>query len=156
MKYPQNEVESDLGTIYVLLFYMLFIYIDKVCVCAQSFSCVQFFVTLWTVAHQAFLSMGFSQQEYWIGFPFPPPGDLPDPGIEPMSPTSPALQVDSLPLIHWGSPNIIYACVHAKSLQLCLTFYDPVDCSPPGFYVSGILQVRILAWVALPSSRKSS
>ena len=41
--------------------------------------------------------MGFSRQEYWSGFPFPPPGDLPDPGIEPVSPVSPALQVDSLP-----------------------------------------------------------
>ena len=42
------------------------------------------------------LSMGFSRQEYWSGLPFPSPGDLPDPGIEPMSPASPALQVDSL------------------------------------------------------------
>ena len=45
--------------------------------------------------------MGFSRQEYWSGLPFPPPEDLPDPGIEP---TSPALQADSLPLSHWGSP----------------------------------------------------
>ena len=42
--------------------------------------------------------MGFSSQEYWSGLPCPPPGDLPDPGIEPVSPTSPALQVGSLPL----------------------------------------------------------
>ena len=49
--------------------------------------------TLWTVAFQAPLSMGFSRQEYWSGLPFPSPGDLPDPGIEPRSPT---LQVDSL------------------------------------------------------------
>ena len=47
----------------------------------------------WTVAHQAPLSMGFSRQEYWSGLPFPSPGDLPDPGIEPRSPT---LQADSL------------------------------------------------------------
>ena len=44
------------------------------------------FATLWTVAHQAPLSMGFPRQEYWIGLPFPSPGDLPDPGIEPTSP----------------------------------------------------------------------
>ena len=44
-------------------------------------------VTPWTVAHQAPMSMGFSKQEYWSGLPFPPPGDLPDPGIEPVSPT---------------------------------------------------------------------
>ena len=45
----------------------------------------------------ALLSMGFSRQEYWSGLPCPPPGDLPHPGIEPASPVSPALQVDSLP-----------------------------------------------------------
>ena len=59
-----------------------------------------------TVAHQAPPSMGFSRQEYWSGLPFPPPGDLPDPGIEPMAPASPALQADSLLLSHQGSPDI--------------------------------------------------
>ena len=49
-------------------------------------SCVLLFVTPWTVAHQAPLSMGFSQQEYWSGLPFIPPGNLSDPGIEPASP----------------------------------------------------------------------
>ena len=56
-------------------------------------SSAQLFVTLWTVAYQALLSMGFSRQEYWSGLPFPSPGDLPDPGIEPRSPT---LQADAL------------------------------------------------------------
>ena len=56
----------------------------------SHFSCVQLFVTLWTVAHQAPLSMGFSRQEHWSGLPCPPPGDLPDPGIKPRSPVSPA------------------------------------------------------------------
>ena len=51
------------------------------------------FVTLWTVAYQASLSMGFSRQEYWSGLPFPSPGDLPDPRIEPRSP---ALEADTL------------------------------------------------------------
>ena len=55
------------------------------------------FATLRTVAHQVPLSMGFSRQEYWSGFPIPSPGDLPHPGIEPKSP---ALQADSLPLSH--------------------------------------------------------
>ena len=55
---------------------------------------VQLFVTLWTVAYQAPLSMGFSRQRYWSGLPFPPPGDLPDSGIEHKSPT---LQADTLP-----------------------------------------------------------
>ena len=59
----------------------------------KSLSCVQLFVTPWTVAYQASPSMGFSRQEYRSGLPFPPPGDLPDPGIEPRSPT---LQADAL------------------------------------------------------------
>ena len=63
------------------------------------FSCVQLFVTPWTVAHQAPLSVEFSRQAYWSGLPFPPPGDLLNPGIES---ESSALQVDSLPLSHWG------------------------------------------------------
>ena len=54
-------------------------------------------VTLWTVDHQAPLSMGFSRQEYWSGLPRPPSGDLPNPVIKPTTPTSPALQTDSLP-----------------------------------------------------------
>ena len=57
----------------------------------SCFSHVQFFVTLWTVAHQAPLSMGFSRHEHWTRLPCPLPGDLPDPGIKPTSPGSPAL-----------------------------------------------------------------
>ena len=57
-------------------------------------------VTPWTVACQAPLSMGCSRQEYWSGLPFPSPGDLPNPGIEPRSP---ALQADSLPTRLWGN-----------------------------------------------------
>ena len=60
-------------------------------ICAQLSSHVQLSATPGTVAHQAPLSMGFSQQEYWSGVPFPPLGDLPDPGIKFMSPVAPAL-----------------------------------------------------------------
>ena len=60
------------------------------CVC-DVLSLVQIFVTPWTVALQALLCMGFPRQEYWSGIPFPPPGDLPDPGMEPRSHASPAL-----------------------------------------------------------------
>ena len=60
-------------------------------------------MTLWTVARQAPLSMGFSRQEYWSGLPCLPPGNLPNAGIEPASPVAPALQVDSSPLSHRGS-----------------------------------------------------
>ena len=64
----------------------------SLCVCALShFSRVQLFVTLWTVAHQTPLFVEFSRQEYWSGLLRPPPGDLPDPGIEPVSLLSPAL-----------------------------------------------------------------
>ena len=59
----------------------------KVKVKVKSLSRVRLFVTPWPVAYQASRSMGFSRQEYWSGLPFPSPGDLPDPGIEPGSPT---------------------------------------------------------------------
>ena len=61
--------------------------IQKFHVCMLSqFSCVRLFAAQLTLACQAPLSMGFSRQEYWSGFPFPSPRDLPDPGIEPESP----------------------------------------------------------------------
>ena len=63
-------------------------------VCVLVLSPARLFVTLWDVAHYAPLSMGFSREEYRSELPFPSPGDLPDPGIEPRSP---ALQADSLP-----------------------------------------------------------
>ena len=72
-----------------------------VVIAAQLLSCVLLFATPWTVAHQVPLSMEFPRQEYWSGLPFPPPGELPDPGIEPISL---ALLVDSLPPSHLESP----------------------------------------------------
>ena len=64
-------------------------------------SCVQPSGIPWTVAHKAPLSLGLPSQEYWSGSPFPSPGDLPDPGIEPRSH---ALQADSLPTKQPGKP----------------------------------------------------
>ena len=61
---------------------------------------------LWTVASQAPLSTGFFRQEYWNRLSCPPPGDLPNPGMEPASSEAPALQADSLLLSHQGSPEI--------------------------------------------------
>ena len=75
---------------------------------------VRLFATPWTVAYQAPLSMGFSRQEYWSELPFPSPGDLPDPGIEPRSP---ALQVDSLSLV---PPGKLYRVVEAGGLNLII------------------------------------
>ena len=76
----------------------------------KSLSRVLLFVTPPTVAHQALPSMGFSRQEYWSGLPFPSPGDLPDPGIEPRSPT---LQADALTS---ESPKVVIN--HSPSLPL--------------------------------------
>ena len=69
----------------------------------KSLSRVQLFLTPRTVAHQAPPSMEFSRQEYWSRLPFPSPGDLPDLGIEPGSPT---LQADALPSEPPGKPNL--------------------------------------------------
>ena len=78
--------------------------VHQLCVCAQSLTRVWLFATPWTVAHQAPLSLGFFRQEYWRGLPFPPQGDLPDPGIKSEFPVSPALKADSLLLSHQESP----------------------------------------------------
>ena len=109
------------------------------------FSGAQLLVTLWTVAHQAPLSMGFSRQEYWSGFPYPPPGDLLDPRIESTSPVSPAL-----------AGGFFTSAAATKSLQSCPTLCNPIDGSPPGSPVPGILQARTLEWVAISFSRASS
>ena len=74
-------------------------------VCVKSLSRVRLFATPWTIAHQTPLSMGFSRQEYWSGLPFPSPGDLPNPGIEP---GSPALQADALSSEPPGKPVDVY------------------------------------------------
>ena len=75
----------------------------KISVC-YSLSLVQIFATRWTVVHQVLLSVEFSRQEYWSGVPFPSPGNLPDPGIQPRSP---ALQADSLLSEPPGKPQNI-------------------------------------------------
>ena len=72
------------------------------CMCVCSVAQSSLSTTPCTVAHQAPLSMGFSQQEYWSALPFPPPGDLPNRGIKP---ASPALQADSVPSEPPGNPK---------------------------------------------------
>ena len=119
--------------------------------------------------------MGFPRQEYWSGLPSPSPGDFPDPGTES---TSPSLQADSLPLCYLGSPRMmvtlersgedsgcwrhkndflnaikVLSCLVAQS---CLALYNPMDCSPPGSSVHGILQAKKLEWVAMSPSMGSS
>ena len=74
-------------------------------------SCIQLFAPLWTVACQA-LSMGFLRQEYWSGLPFSPPEDLPNVGIEPVFPVSPASQADSLSMEPSGKALIVHIVEH--------------------------------------------
>ena len=87
----------------------------------SHFSHVRLCATLWTVDHPAPLSMGFSRQEYWSGLPFPSPGDLPDPGIKPRSPT---LQADSLPSEPLGKPrSIVHNCSKVEIIQMSINWW---------------------------------
>ena len=101
-------------------------------------------VTPWTVVRQAPLCMEFSRQEHWSGQPFPSPGDLPDPGIEPRSPI---LQTDSLPSEPPGKPQLkkkceTYSNAFLESTILLLRNHWPS-------YVSqlGVLQQNLTDWV---------
>ena len=109
----------------------------------KSLSCVWLFTNPWNVAYQAPQSTEFSRQEYWCGLLFPSPGDLPNPGIKPWSPT---LQADALP-----SEPYYLTISEVKVAQSCLTLWDLMD-----YTVHGILQARILEWVAFAFSRGSS
>ena len=85
---------------------------------AYVVSLVWLFVILWTVVCQTPLSMGFSRQEYWSRLPFPPPGDLLNPGIEPVSPPS---QADALPLSHQGNlTQKVYALIFSNKWPIQL------------------------------------
>ena len=107
-------------------------------------------VTPWTVALQAPLSMGFSKEEYWSGWPFPPPGDLPDPGIEPVSPASLALAgrfvfffLFFLTLCHLGSRCLFDQVNYVNPLiPLCLEGTALSGCS-----MGGLLWARSLRLV---------
>ena len=93
----------------------------------KSLSHVRLFATPWTGAYQASLLMGFSRQEYWSGLPFPSPGDLPNPGMEPGSPTLEADAFTSEP------PNTNHI----------LLFTIPAGVqSPPDFFISVITFVK--------------
>ena len=80
--------------------------------------------TPWTVAYQAPPSMKFSGQEYWSGLPYPSPGDHPDPGIEPVSPMSSALQADSLPTEPSGKP-LYQGPIAKKGITVLFKVIDP-------------------------------
>ena len=117
----------------------------KACMCMLSH--VELCTPLWTVVLQAPLSMGFSRQEYWSGLPCPPPGGFLDPGIELVYLTS-ALAGRFFTTITPGNPGSLAAA--ATSLQSCPALCDPIDSSPPGSPVPGILKVKPLEWVSVP------
>ena len=104
------------------------------CVCMKlsRFSRVQRFAALWAVAHQVPLSMKFSWQEYWIGLPCPPPGDLPDPGIRPAFPASPILEGG------FFTSGAIWET--GTSVSLCLTYPSPC-----------LQALRLLIWTCVLS-----
>ena len=116
------------------------------------FNCVWFFATLWSVACQASLSMGFSCQEYWSGLHALLQGIFPTQGSN----------LCLLYLLHWeasssplgppGKPKSMIAADAAKSLQSCSTLCNPIDGSPLGSPVPGILKARTLEWVAISIS----
>ena len=89
--------------------------------CVLSRSAVWDSAILWIVARQAPLSTGFSRQEHWSGLPGPPPGGLPDPVIQPLSPVSPALQADSLPLSYQGNSTIYPCCLLILYIVVCIS-----------------------------------
>ena len=87
--------------------------------------------------------MGFSRKEYWSTLPFLSPGDLPNPGIKPVSLAQAGRLFTTKPAA---------AAAAAKLLQSCPTLRDPIDSSPPGFSVHGIFQARVLEWGAIAFS----
>ena len=103
------------------------------------------FGTPWTVAQQASLSMGFP----WNGLTFSSPGDLPDPEIKPASPMLAGGFFTTEPP---RKPKLTLLLLLLKSLQSCPTLCNPIDGSPPGSPVPGILQARTLEWVAISFS----
>ena len=94
--------------------------------------------------------MEFSRKEYWSGFPFPFPRDLPDPGIELASPALAGGFSTTEPPEKLMTDHA--AAAAAKLLQSCPTLCDPIHGSPPGSPVPGILQARTLEWVAISFS----
>ena len=137
----------------------------------SRFSRVRLFATPWTVACQAPLSMGFSRQECWSELPFPPPGDLPNPGLEPVSFTSPALagrflttstsnlDLDVKGLLHteshtesqlWAfsiSIPIPYQYLENSKFKMWFTGHHLCSALPSGQYA--ILVFRVMWWLYL-------
>ena len=109
------------------------------------FSHIPIFVTSWTIAHQAPLSIGFSRQQYWSELSFPLPGES----------SKPRDLICISYLLYWQVDFVSLAppaAASAKSLQSCPTLCDTIDGSSPGSPVPRILQARTLEWVAISFS----
>ena len=128
-----------------------------VCVCAQLLGHVRLCVTPRTVAHQDPLSMGFSRQEYWIGCPFPSSGDLPNPGIQPMSLASPALVIrfcttcttwEAHPSSHYWfisqAITTLWVLVNINKVKCCGDQYFTQGC--PIINRSSLRKIAFLKW----------
>ena len=100
----------------------------------SSCICVQLFATPWTIAHQAPLSKEVSRQEHWNGLPYPSSGDLPDPGIGPMSLVPPSL-AGRLFTTSATWEDFLFLVAVFLVIQSCLTLWDTMDCSRPGLPV---------------------
>ena len=111
----------------------------RVCYVCKSLSHVQLFVTPWTVDPQAPLSVGFSRQEYWSRLPFPPPGDLSNPGIEPMSP---AFAGEFFTIEPPGKPHIIIKHLSKFTEHTTPQVNPHVDC---GLWVIMMLSYKFLS-----------
>ena len=130
------------------------------------------FVTLWTVAHQAPLSMGFLRQEWvkesespsvmeWVVFPFSrdssQPGDWTQ--VSCIAGGFFTSWVIGEAQEHWSGFHFLLQCMKVKSesevAQSCPTLSNPMDCSPPGSFIHGIFQARVLEWGAVQSNDKS-
>ena len=115
----------------------------------SHFSCVQLFATLWAVACQAPLSMGFPRQENWSGLPYLPPGDLPNPGIEPVSLASPALAGSSFTTrVTWEALSrslLLLLLSRFSRVRLCATPQTAAHQAPPSLGFS-----RQEHWSGLP------
>ena len=118
------------------------------------------FATLWTVAHQVPLSMGFSREKYWRGLPFPSPGDLPDPRIESVPLMSSLWQAGSLPLVppvwenHWRFCWVLTTFLMKSIFQIVLWF-SPFDstlgCTPLSWQVISLtmFSTHLAIWLQL-------
>ena len=128
----------------------------------SRFSHVRFFVTPGTIAHQALLSMGFSRHEDWSELPFPFPGNLPKPEMEPSFLMSPALAGRFFATSAAWDVHSYLQTYSSITCESCLVFShvwhfcNPLDCKLTGSSVHGIFQARMLGWVAISSSRGSS